>query len=73
MDGEYPKQKTQKNNKKAYCDNISYISNFLQPSWFRCPICADNEMDRVILAYGQYILCPITIVLWGILLFVSLN
>ena len=39
----------------------SYI---LQPSWIRCPLCAGNEMDRLILDYGRYFLLPIGILFW---------
>jgi len=39
----------------------SYI---LQPSWIRCPLCINNEMDRFILDYGRYFLLPIGILFW---------
>jgi len=39
-------------------------SNFLQPSWIRCPICSSNEMDRFLLDYGRYFLLPIGILFW---------
>jgi len=39
-------------------------SDFLQPSWFRCPICSNYEMDRFLLDYGRYFLLPIGILFW---------
>ena len=38
--------------------------DFLQPSWFRCPICSNYEMDRFLLDYGRYFLLPIGILFW---------
>lgn len=71
MDGDYSKCKT-KNDKEAHRDGLSYLSDVLQPSWVRCPICVDDEGDRVILDYGRYFLCPVSIILWAVLLVITL-
>lgn len=47
-------------------DDLSYISNVFQPSWIRCPIRFDDEVDRLILAYGSHILFPISLILWSL-------
>jgi hypothetical protein len=70
MDGDYPKQK--KENKKAEDgDSLSDFGDLLQPSWVRCPICTSDEMDRFLLDYGRYFLCPFSIILWVLLLVIS--
>ncbi len=70
MDGDYSRNK-KKNRKKKHKDDLSYLSDVLQPSWVRCPICVDDEVDQVILDYGRYFLCPVAIVLWVVLLIIT--
>ena len=47
-------------------DRVSCLSNLLQPSWVRCPISSDNELDRILLDYGCHFLCPFAIFLWAL-------
>ena len=48
--------------------SVSYACNFLQPLWVRCAFRPNNEVDRFLLDYGRYLLLPLGIVLWALLL-----
>lgn len=54
-------------NKKKDPDPLPTFRHVFQPTWFRCPICPDHEMDRVLLDYGYNFLLPISIFFWIIL------
>jgi len=52
-------------------NDVSDLGDILQPSWVRCPICAGDEMDRVILDYGFNFLLPFGIFLWCLVAIIS--
>ena len=62
MDGEHcnKQEKTEEDSR----DCSPYLSNILQPTWVRCPICPGDNMDQVLLDYGFNFLLPIGILFW---------
>jgi hypothetical protein len=50
------------------CDMDPDPGDILQPSWFRCIICTNHEVDRLILDYGRYFLLPISVLFWTLFL-----
>jgi hypothetical protein len=70
MEGD--KRKTKNTYTEEISDGIANISDVLQPSWLRCPICAYDKIDGVLLDYGYYLLRPVAIVFWIILLVASI-
>jgi hypothetical protein len=56
-------QKTQKH------DDID-VSDILQPVGVRCAIRVSNEVDRVLLDYGRFILCYVGPVVYAIFLLI---
>jgi hypothetical protein len=64
MDGDYPKQTKKKDKSKRDCHGIPYLSNILQSSWFRCPICTDYEIDRFILDHRLHFLLHLSPIFW---------
>jgi hypothetical protein len=51
--------------------SLSDISDILQPSWVRCPVCSGDEMDRFLLDYGYHFLLPFGIFLWCLVAVIS--
>lgn len=49
-------------------DHCTYDCNVLQPTWVRCAFRPCDEVDRFLLDYGRYLLLPVGIFLWIILL-----
>jgi hypothetical protein len=65
MDGD---QRKERNIFKEKDGNGLFDSSYVfQPSWIRCPICFSDEVDKLILDYGYYLLHPFALILWAIL------
>lgn len=72
MDGDSLRQENKKaKSKKESKDSSSSASDFLQPSWVRCPVCSSDEVDGVLLDYGRYFLLPVAAFLWILFFIVS--
>ena len=72
MDSDSSKRKKKKLTKKGKNAN-SHTSDFFQPSWVRCPISSDNDLDRVILDYGCNFLWYIGLAIWTLFFVIKIS
>jgi len=66
MDSEHPirQEETEEDSRDCSSDTC----DVLQPSWVRCPVCAGDNVDKIILDYGFDFLLPVGILFWTIFL-----